>query len=69
MGEIIFKRVESKTTGFKAFGGLVVKFDECKDIITEQVQLGYEYKGFVPVEQLGQGYITKIDLIFEKKDK
>ena len=66
MDKIKLIRVNSKTTGFKIFQGLVISFEECEKIIVEQMESGYEYKGFVPVEQRGRGEFTKIDLIFQK---
>ena len=45
--------------------GLTRKFEEHKTIIDKYSRKGYRYVGFIPIEQMGQGEITAIDLIFE----
>lgn len=67
MTKIVFKRVEADANGFKIIGGLNTSFEECEKIIIEQSEQGYSYKGFIPIEQLADGRITKIDLVFEKE--
>ena len=41
-------------------------FTQHREIIDQYAQRGYKYVGYVPVEITGYGFLTKIDLVFEK---
>lgn len=66
MKEIKFVTIESKLTGFGLGKGAKFCFTGHREIIKKMLNLGYEYKGFFPIELRGTGDIEKIDLIFEK---
>ena len=47
-------------------GFLKSKFTQHREIIEQYANRGYRFVGFVPKEIEGYGFITKIELIFEK---
>ena len=50
-----------------AQGFLTAKTQEYREIIEQRARDGWRYAGFIPVKQIGEGYIAEMDLIFEKE--
>lgn len=69
MKKVEFVRIESKMKGFGIGKGVKYIFDDFRDVITEKIEQGWDYAGYVPVVQRGTGDIEQIDLIFIKETK
>lgn len=69
MQKVEFVRMKSKMNGFGVGKGVKYVFDECRDVIKEKLEQGWNYNGYVPVVQRGTGDVEQIDLIFTKESK
>ncbi|MCQ2549952.1 MAG: DUF4177 domain-containing protein [Lachnospiraceae bacterium] len=47
-------------------GAFVEKFEFHREIIDDYARRGYKYVGYIPTKIAGYGYITEMDLVFEK---
>lgn len=66
MKRIEFVRIKFHLNGFGLAKGVYSKIEDYQDTITKYINDGWSYEGFIPVEQRGNGEISKIDLIFTK---
>lgn len=47
-------------------GVFVGRFDSHREVIDAYAKRGYKYVGYIPTKIAGYGYITEMDLVFEK---
>lgn len=66
MKKIEFVRIKYHLSGYGLAKGVYSKIEDYQDIVTKYINDGWAYVGFIPVEQRGNGEISKIDLIFSK---
>lgn len=63
-----FERVNCDApSNYSLFSGIVPETAEHRVCILRRAEEGWRYVGFVPVGQRASGYLTEIDLIFEKE--
>ena len=67
MKEVVFIKVKSALCGYGFGKGARYSFAGAEETIREQLQNGWEYCGFVPVETRGQGDLETISLIFQRE--
>lgn len=67
MYKYVYKRIETKIDGWGPLSGNVYLTEEHQGIINKMAEKGYRYVGFIPVKQRGSGFISVMDLVFEKK--
>lgn len=67
MYKYVYKRIETEIDGWGPLGGNVYMNEEHQETINKMAEKGYRYVGFIPVKQRGTGFISVMDLIFEKK--
>lgn len=66
--KVEFVRLKSTLKGFGVGKGVKYVFDDFRDIIKEKIEQGWDYNGYIPVEQRGTGDVEQIDLIFTKEN-
>lgn len=61
-----FFRLETEAGGYSLIGGIGIVLDGHQEIIRARAAEGWRYCGCIPVGQRAEGYITQVDLVFEK---
>lgn len=61
-----FFRLETEAGGYSLMGGVGIVLDGHQEIIRARATEGWRYCGCIPVKQRAEGYITQVDLVFEK---
>ncbi len=63
-----FFRLETEAGGCSLMGGVGIVLTGHQEIIRARAAEGWRYCGWVPVKQRSEGYITQVDLVFEKPE-
>lgn len=61
-----FCRLETETGGYSLMGGVGIVLKGHQELIHARAAEGWRYCGCIPVKQRAEGYITQVDLVFEK---
>lgn len=61
-----FTRLETEASGYSLMGGVGIVLDGHQEFIRARAVDGWRYCGCIPVKQRAEGYITQVDLVFEK---
>ena len=67
MKEYKFIELETDWGEWNPFTGVGIDTQGHREIIRAQAADGWEYAGWVPSSQRGEGYIERIDLIFARE--
>ena len=63
-----FFRLETEAGGYSLMGGVGIVLTGHQEIIRARAAEGWRYCGWIPVKQRSEGYITQVDLVFEKTE-
>lgn len=66
MKEVKFVRITAEVSGFGFGKGLKSSFDGAEECIKKEIQNGWNFCGYIPLETRGTGELYTISLIFEK---
>ena len=58
--------LETEAGGYSLMGGVGIVLEGHQEIIRAHAAEGWRYCGCIPVKQRAEGYITQVDLVFEK---
>ena len=61
-----FDRLETEAGGYSLMGGVGILLDGHQELIRARAAEGWRYCGCIPVKQRAEGYVTQVDLVFEK---
>lgn len=67
MYKYVYKRIEIFYKGWGPLSGNIYLTEEHQETINKMAEKGYRYVGFIPVKQRGSGFISVMDLVFEKE--
>ena len=62
--EYEFERLELSAGGYSLFGGVGIQMKGHREIICRRGAEGWQYAGWLPVEQRATGHVEEVELVF-----
>lgn len=68
MKDVKFEHITAKLSGYGFGKGIESRFNGAEDIIKKEIENGWDFCGYIPLETRGTGEIQTISLIFQKEE-